>query len=262
MTEQERGVPREEATAKDFMQVRAALVKRVGGANEALVWTRIDWRADSARVAHRSDDGTLWWAATHQEIAAETGLTAEQVRRAIEKLVARGFLQEDSHHGFDRRKSYAPIFAHPADSPNGEIAASIRRDSQIEAAKSPNAPLIETGDVEDILSTDESADGNLIPDGWRPNQGHIDKAASLHLDVKREYQRFRDHAERTRRRLKNWNTGFTNWLRKQAEFAQQRQGRAPVSSVPTPADRALETMALGRRLQQMDDAQQVGELTA
>ncbi len=147
--EQDHGVPREEATAKDFMQVRAALVKRLGGANEALVWTRIDWRADSARVAHQTADGTLWWAATHSEIAEETGLTAEQVRRAIEKLVARGFLQEDAHHGFDRRKSYAPIFAHPADSPNGEIAASNRRDRRIHPAKSPDVPLIETEETRD-----------------------------------------------------------------------------------------------------------------
>lgn len=147
--ESEQGVPREEATAKDFMQVRAALVKRVGGANEALVWTRIDWRAESARVAHQTQDGTLWWAATHAEIAEETGLTSEQVRRAIEKLVAKGFLREDAHHGFDRRKSYAPIFAHTADSPDGQTAASKRRVRQIHPANSPDVPLIETSETRD-----------------------------------------------------------------------------------------------------------------
>lgn len=143
------GVPRDEATAKDFMQVRAALVRRLGGANEALVWTRVDWRADSARVAHQTEDGTHWWAATHSEIAAETGLSREQVRRAIEKLVARGFLREDNHHGFDRRKSYAPIYSHSADSPDGEIAGSKRQDSQFHAAISPDVPLIETSETED-----------------------------------------------------------------------------------------------------------------
>jgi hypothetical protein len=146
---QTNGVPRDEATAKDFMQVRAALVKRLGGANEALVWTRIDWRADSARVAHRTEDGTHWWAATHPEIASETGLSSDQVRRAIEKLVARGFLREDAHHGFDRRKSYAPIYSHPADSPDGADAGSKGRDRQIEAADSPDVPLIETSETRD-----------------------------------------------------------------------------------------------------------------
>jgi len=75
------------------------------------------------------------------------------------------------------------------------------------------------------LSPDESADlGTLIPDDWRPNQSHVDRANSLHLDVRHEYQRFRARSVETHRRLKNWNTGFTNWLRKSAEFNQQRQG--------------------------------------
>lgn len=151
----EQGVPIEEATAKDFMQVRAALVRRLGGANEALVWTRIDWRADSAKVAHQTQDGTHWWAATHGEIADETGLSAEQVRRAIEKLVVRGFLREDAHHGFDRRKSYAPIYAHLADSPNGEIARSKRRNRQMELADSPDGSSSierQERDIEDSAS--------------------------------------------------------------------------------------------------------------
>lgn len=224
------GVPVEEATAKDFMMVRAALVKRLGGANEALVWTRIDYRASSAKEAHRTDDGSLWWAATYPEIAEETGLTPEQARRAVERLIEGGFLRAEQHHGFSRTRSYAPVFAHLAISPDGEDATSIWRDGQIDLAKSPDEPLIETRDVETSLSPDESADGVLIPHDWRPNQGHIDKAASLRLDVGAEYRRFRDHAERTHRRLKNWNAGFTNWLRKQAEFAQQRAGRPPAQT--------------------------------
>lgn len=143
------GVPVAEATAKDFMQVRAALVRRLGGANEALVWTRIDWRADSARVAHQTEDGTHWWAATYPEIADETGLTAEQVRRAVEKLIEGGFLRAEQQHGFSRKRSYAPIYAHVADSPDGESAGSKRRDGQIDLADSPDVPLIETSETGD-----------------------------------------------------------------------------------------------------------------
>lgn len=97
------------------------------------------------------------------------------------------------------------------------------------------------------LSDADASDrtGSLIPESWRPNQSHIDKAASLHLDVKNEYQRFRDFSERKQRRLKNWNTGFTNWLRKAAEFNQQRQGRAPVSGKQTPTDRIAAILAIG-----------------
>jgi hypothetical protein len=90
----------------------------------------------------------------------------------------------------------------------------------------------------DPLSPDESDDAHRIPADWRPNQTHVDKAASLHLDVKSEYQRFREHAERKHRRLKNWNAGFTNWLRKQAEYRQERQGSRP--STPSTYDQGAE----------------------
>jgi hypothetical protein len=141
------GVPIDEATAKDFMMVRAALVRRLGGANEALVWTRIDYRAGS-RDAHRTDDGTHWWAASYPTIADETGLTPEQARRAVESLVAGGYLRAEQHGGFARVRSYAPVF-HLANLPDGEIARSIRRNRQTHPAKSPDVPLIETSETGD-----------------------------------------------------------------------------------------------------------------
>ncbi|WP_137843829.1 hypothetical protein [Microbacterium sp. 2FI] len=151
----EQGVPREEATAKDFMQVRAALVRRLGGANEALVWTRIDWRAESARTAHQTSDGTHWWAATYPEIAEETGLTAEQARRAVEKLIEGGFLRAEQQHGFARKRSYAPVYSHLADSPDGEDARSKRRVRQIDLADSPDEPLYRDRETETLLAPPE-----------------------------------------------------------------------------------------------------------
>ncbi|MEV4777483.1 hypothetical protein [Microbacterium sp. LWH12-1.2] len=110
----------------------------------------------------------------------------------------------------------------------------------------------ETETREEPLSDADASDriGSLIPADWRPNQTHIDKAASLHLDVRAEYQRFRAHAERTQRRLKSvkgWNTGFTNWLRKAAEFNTQRQGRAPVTGKQSPTDRIAAILAIGEQ---------------
>lgn len=178
------GVPIEEATAKDFMQVRAALVRRVGGANEALVWTRIDWRADSARVAHQTEDGTHWWAASYPEIADETGLTADQVRRAVESLIERGFLRAEQQHGFSRKRSYAPVYAHLADSPDGENARCIRRNRQMEVADLPDGSssierqdeVLETSDVaDDALPSKYSSEiyrlCNVLADAVRAN-GH------------------------------------------------------------------------------------------
>lgn len=84
----------------------------------------------------------------------------------------------------------------------------------------------EEGSREEVLSDADASDpGELLPDDWRPTQQHIDKLNALHLDGQRTLERFTAHARRTNRRQKNWNTAFTNWIRKDAEYAQQ-QGRA------------------------------------
>lgn len=77
--------------------------------------------------------------------------------------------------------------------------------------------------------------GTLIPDDWAPNQKHRDLAVSLRADLGRERDRFIQHAREKQRRLKNWNTGFTNWLKTGAVMAQQRNG-APArgSGKPVP----------------------------
>lgn len=112
-------------------------------------------------------------------------------------------------------------------------------------------PTPTSKDVKEPLSSDKSSDrGSLIPDEWRPGQQHIDKANSLHLDVKREYQKFRASAVAKQRRMKNWNTGFTNWLRKAAEFTQQRQGIKPLQSFAQQRDaNALELVNSYRQME-------------
>lgn len=105
------GVPADEVTAKDFIMVRAALVRRLGGANEALVWARVHYRCDEdSRVAHDTDAGR-WWAATYGVIGEETGLTAKQARTAIDRLVADGFLLAEQHR---LRSNYDQTFSYQA----------------------------------------------------------------------------------------------------------------------------------------------------
>jgi hypothetical protein len=145
------GVPVEEATAKDFISVRAALVKRLGGANEALVWTRIDFRATSAKHAHETPDGSLWWAASYEMIADEVGLTRQQVRGALKTLIEGGFLRSEKHHGANQIVSYSPVFAQRLDSTSGtaeafspvEINLSSGSVQPATVLKSTSAPSIE-----------------------------------------------------------------------------------------------------------------------
>ncbi|GAA0960282.1 hypothetical protein [Frigoribacterium faeni] len=100
--------------------------------------------------------------------------------------------------------------------------------------------------TEKPLSPDESDDGGfLIRPNWAPNQKHRDKATSLHIDVDRQAARFIEHANRNVRRLKNWNAAFTNWLKQEAVYAQQRSASdatrpAPRAQKRTAADVAFE----------------------
>lgn len=108
------GVPLDEVSAQDFMVVRAALVRRVGGANEALVWSRVHWRcAPTSGASYQHDDsGAWWWAASYGVIADETGLTPKQVRTAADRLVTAGFMLSEKHHlrsSYDQTVSYRTL---------------------------------------------------------------------------------------------------------------------------------------------------------
>jgi hypothetical protein len=69
----------------------------------------------------------------------------------------------------------------------------------------------------------------LIPDDWKPTQAHYHFAASIGADIEVESARFVRNAVEKQRRLKKWDTGFTNWLKNSAVYAQKRQN---VSHLP------------------------------
>lgn len=176
------------------------------------------------------DDGHVIYARgakrTQHALAKKSRMSVATFRRVTSDLAAQGFLQITRESQRTENEYRVIVTAQSERSElSGQAVADERSERSLGERSSVITPLIGRSDVDDVLlSPDESVDGELIPDDWRPNQTHIDKAASLHLDVRREYQRFREHALRKRRRLKSWNAGFTNWLRKQAEFQQESQG--------------------------------------
>jgi len=54
----------------------------------------------------------------------------------------------------------------------------------------------------------------LIPSNWKPTAEHVARARSLSVDLDREAESFRAHAEAHGRKLVSWNGGFTQWLLK------------------------------------------------
>jgi hypothetical protein len=53
-----------------------------------------------------------------------------------------------------------------------------------------------------------------LPSNWMPNKQHLDIAKKLNVDVMREAEMFRLHAQAHDRHAKVWNAAFTMWLKK------------------------------------------------
>lgn len=107
----EQGVPIDEVNAEDFITVRAALVRRLGGANEALVWERVRYRTSRDSPVAYDRDERRWWATSPEGVGEEVGLSGPQARRALESLASDGFLTRAQHalvSNYDRRYSYSP----------------------------------------------------------------------------------------------------------------------------------------------------------
>ncbi|GAA4474152.1 hypothetical protein GCM10023094_09220 [Rhodococcus olei] len=93
-----KGVPISLTTALDFMQVRAALVRHLGGGNQALVFTRIQYRCGEPGKDRIEDPTGRWWRASLDVIARETGLSKSAVRTALRNLEAAGAVVSMKHH--------------------------------------------------------------------------------------------------------------------------------------------------------------------
>lgn len=130
-------------TARDFIGVRAGLVAALGNdANAALVLTRIAYRTEGGwSESHQDSEGGWWWRASYETIANETGLTRDQVKRAVRALIdgkwvdGRMFRIEGP---YDRTMSYAL-----PDTPIGQ-------DRPIEEATSPDVDRADSPDVPSI----------------------------------------------------------------------------------------------------------------
>lgn len=268
------GVPIAEATAKDFMMVRAALVKRLGGANQALVWSRIWYRCDdNSRVADEHD-GAYWWKASHGVLAEETGLSEKQARTAVEDLVKQGFLERSNFGG--RTFSYRPVTYLPnwADSESARIGSSIRPDGQIYLPDSAVVPLIETRDIEDtpVVPRGDQLESafNRLWEMWpTPRRGTRKKSgASFRTAVKvvgvRDIATILDAAAAHVDVWRTWAAkdqqfvpAMTTWLNQERWTADLPQRRG----APAPDERFLEGLDRGARLAARMNSEQRG-LTA
>lgn len=146
------GVPAALVTDSDYVQVRLALMRHLGGPVEATVFSRIEFRSREENRHSVERDGRRWWTVTLAELAAEMGLSEKQIRRTLDALVRNGvLLREHLREGgpYDRRYAYSPVIAevpsraHGGD-PQGESQVPHRADVPLsrteENPPTPQAP--------------------------------------------------------------------------------------------------------------------------
>lgn len=89
--------------------------------------------------------------------------------------------------------------------------------------------------AETETETETTTKGDSLPepiDAWKPNMKHYEYGKEISVFVKEEAEKFKAHAIKNDRQLKNPNLAFTNWLKKLAP-----KGHASVTSTAEAADR-------------------------
>lgn len=173
-------------TAKDFIGVRAELVRAFGGdANRALVLTRIFFRADERWRESIERDDHWWWRATYQTIADETGLSVKQVERCLKWLGDEGYLVTAKHHvegSYDQTRSYRVVGDSPISGDDSPEAGNV------DSPNSGDVPTYQTvkkytSEPKTVKTLDGPKTAEEIAHAfglfWTAYPRHIGKAAAL-----------------------------------------------------------------------------------
>lgn len=93
---------------------------------------------------------------------------------------------------------------------------------------------------------------NLLPASWSPTAEHIERALADGLDLDREVQKFRAHAEEHERKAVSWNGAFTRWLITAAEIAKSRWSPS-TRSPKTDTQRVLDILDIDMTSTSLED---------
>lgn len=225
------GVPAGEVTAHDFVMVRAALVQRLGGANNALVWTRIHFRCADGGQRLVDEQGTSWWRASNDQIGEEVGLTADQVFKATTAMRKAGYLESTEHRiggNYDRTQSWRAVVegddVESVDRRNGDRQSTIMTPSidDQEGVDRRNVPSIKT------QKKKESARARTIPDdfGISPEMRAWAREQVPAVDVDAALGEWADYWRGVGKPMKDWVATWRNGMRRKQEFA-ERDGWKP-----------------------------------
>lgn len=93
------------------------------------------------------------------------------------------------------------------------------------------------GDREVIGAADKPPKRRVkLPTSWMPTGEHLQRAVAAGVNLAAEADKFRIYNETHDRRVANWNSAFTQWLIKAAEFAERDKPSRTTSNLRPVAD--------------------------
>lgn len=169
-----------------------------------------------ASLASRSGYGAIF--PSQETIAAEAGVSVRTARDALRELEDLGVIERHRRRSTEGKRTtmttaYVLRPNGPAD-PEAILAGSSEvpaNQSEATGERTQITPLIEIDRERDNA---RAKGPHRIPDDWAPTAEHRAYAKTHFLDVEREAETFRAHAEATGRKLERWDAGFRQWLLK------------------------------------------------
>lgn len=150
---------------------------------------------------------------TREQVEAERNADRQRKRRARQSASKNAKPQVNSE--FVRPDSEPESGVNP----NGIRGLSVSVSESVSSP--PQAPLISDGSDPPARNRRKRRATKLSSD-WIPTSEHVQRAHDLGLDLQREVEKFRAHAEANDRRQANWNGAFTQWLLHADEYRRQR----------------------------------------
>jgi len=151
----------------EFISVTADLVRRVGGANAALVWARIEFVCRIGGRDRVEDEDGIWWVVSKPKLAQDIGLSERTVRSTLEKLISQGHIEAKmvDESAWDRSLAYRAVGALSAgrahqtkmSDASDENGRCIGPNRPIDQTKMADVPYIEEVKKKNIIDADDAA---------------------------------------------------------------------------------------------------------
>jgi len=166
-------IPQSALIEARHITVTASLVRECGGMNEAAIASLIAWKTepDAPHAVDADDDGGSWWPASNALLADWTGLSVDQVWRALKKLLDAGHIERTKlgKKGFgDQTYAYRLV---------REMHVAESRD--VHVAESRDLPIYETSirDIPPVIPHAESQEESEAEEFERVWKAWPNKAA-------------------------------------------------------------------------------------